>query len=48
MTPTMVALPGSIESAGVMDDKEIPDPEVPPKATRRRFARGYKARIVAE
>ncbi len=48
MTTTMVVLHGSIESAGVMDDKEIPDPEVPPKATRRRFAPEYKARILAE
>ena len=48
MTPTMVALYGQFESAGVMDDTEIPDPEVPPKATRRRFAPEYKARILAE
>ena len=44
----MVALHGSIESAGVMDDGETPDLEVSPRATRRRFAAGYKARILAE
>lgn len=44
----MVALHGQFESAGVMDDKEIPDLEVPAKASRRRFAPEYKARILAE
>jgi len=44
----MVALNGSIESAGVMDDNEVPEIEVPPKATRRRFPAEYKARILAE
>ena len=35
--------------AEVMDiDDDHPDPEVPPKATRRRFAPEYKARILAE
>jgi transposase-like protein len=35
--------------AGVMDDEtDHPDPEVPPKATRRRFPDEYKARILAE
>lgn len=48
MTTTMVALHCQFESAGGMDDTEIPDPEVPPKATRRRFAPEYKARILAE
>jgi transposase-like protein len=48
MTTTMVALHGSIESAGVMQDKQVPDTEVPPKATRRRFPAEYKARILAE
>ena len=32
-----------------MDDEiGFPDPEVPPRATRRRFAPEYKARILAE
>ena len=31
-----------------MTDDEAPDPEVPPKATRRRFPAEYKARILAE
>ena len=44
----MVALNEPIVSAGVMDDKEIPVTEVPPKATRRRFPPEYKARILAE
>ena len=44
----MVALHGSIESAGVMDDCETPDLEVSPRASRRRFAAEYKARILAE
>lgn len=48
MTTTMVALHGSIESADRMDDNEIPDSEVPPKATRRKFPADYKARILAE
>ena len=39
----MVALHGSIESAGVMDDGETPDLEVSPRASRRRFAAEYKA-----
>lgn len=35
--------------AGAMDDDtDHPDPEVPPKATRRRFPAEYKARILAE
>ncbi len=45
---TMVALNGSIESAGVMTDDEVPEIEVAPKATRRRFPAEYKARILAE
>ena len=44
----MVALHGSIESAGVMDDCGTPDLEVSPRATRRRFAAECKARILAE
>ena len=44
----MVALNGSIGSAGVMADDEVPGIEVPPKATRRRFPAEYKARILAE
>jgi transposase-like protein len=48
MTLTMVALHGSIESTGVMNENDVPDPEVPPKATRRRFPAEYKARILAE
>ena len=48
MITTMVALNGPTWSAGVMDEHEIPDSEVPPKATRRRFAAEYKARILAE
>ena len=40
---------GSAVHAVVMDDDiDHPDPEVPPKATRRRFAPEYKARILAE
>jgi transposase-like protein len=31
-----------------MDDYEIPDSEVAPKATRRKFPAEYKARILAE
>jgi transposase-like protein len=31
-----------------MQDKQVPDTEVPPKATRRRFPAEYKARILAE
>ena len=45
---TMVALNGSIESAGAMTDDEMPEIEVPAKATRRRFPAEYKARILAE
>ena len=45
---TMVALNGSIESAGAMTDDETPEIEVPAKATRRRFPAEYKARILAE
>ena len=48
----MVAIPESMVSAvhaGVMDDDtDHPDPEVPPRATRRRFPAEYKARILAE
>ncbi len=44
----MVALHGSIESAGVMDDGGTPDLEVSPRASRRRFAAAYKARILVE
>ena len=44
----MVALNGSMESAGVMDDNEVPEIEVAAKATRRRFPAEYKARILAE
>ena len=48
----MVAIHESIGSAvhaGVVDDDtDHPDPEVPPKATRRRFPAEYKARILAE
>lgn len=44
----MVALDGQVESAGVMDDNEVPEVEVPAKATRRRFSAEYKARILAE
>ena len=44
----MVGLHGSIGSAGVMDDGETPDLEVSPRASRRRFAAEYKARILAE
>ena len=40
---------GSAVHAVVMDDDtDHPDPEVPPKATRRRFPAEYKARILAE
>ena len=40
---------GSAVHAGAMDDDtDHLDPEVPPKATRRRFAPEYKARILAE
>lgn len=48
MTVTMVALNGQVDSAGVMDDNEVPEIEVPAKATRRRFPAEYKARILAE
>jgi transposase-like protein len=48
MTLTMVALHGSIESTGVMNKNDVPDPEVLSKATRRRFPAEYKARILAE
>jgi len=48
MTTSMVALNGQSESAGVMDDNEVPEIEVPAKATRRRFPAEYKARILAE
>ena len=44
----MVALNGQFESAGVMNNDEIPETEVPAKATRRRFPAEYKARILAE
>ena len=44
----MVALNGSMESAGVMDDNEVPEIEVAAKATRRRFPAEYRARILAE
>lgn len=44
----MVALHGSMGSAGAMTDEETPEIEVPAKATRRRFPAGYKARILAE
>jgi len=44
----MVALNGSMGSAGVMADDEMSEIEVPPKATRRRFSAEYKARILAE
>ena len=44
----MVALNGSIGSAGAMTDDEAPGIEVPPKATRRQFPAEYKARILAE
>ena len=44
----MVALNGSIESAGAMTDDEAPEIEVPPKATRRQFPAESKARILAE
>lgn len=48
----MVAMHDMLKSpvhAGGMDDDDVhPDPEVPPRATRRRFAPEYKARILAE
>lgn len=44
----MVALNGSIGSAGAMTDDETPEIEVSAKATRRQFPAGYKARILAE
>ena len=44
----MVALNGSMGSAGVMADDEMSEIEVPPKVTRRRFSAEYKARILAE
>jgi transposase-like protein len=44
----MVVLNGSMESAGVMDNNEVPEIEVAAKATRRRFPAEYKARILAE
>lgn len=44
----MVALNGSIESAGVMADDEEPEIEVSARATRRQFPADYKARILAE
>ena len=44
----MVALNGRVESGGVMDDSEVPEIEVPARATRRRFSAEYKARILAE
>jgi len=45
----MVAIAESVVHAGVMDDDtDHPDPEVPERATRRRFAPEYKARILAE
>ena len=48
MTTKMVALNGQVESAGVMNDDEVPEIEVPARATRRRFSAEYKARILAE
>jgi transposase len=48
----MVAIDDTLTSlvhAGGMDDEgDRPDPEVPPKATRRRFPAEYKARILSE
>jgi len=48
----MVAIDDTLTSlvhAGGMDDEtDRLDPEVPPKATRRRFPAEYKARILAE
>lgn len=48
----MVTIHDSMESAvhagGMDDETDHPDIEVPEKATRRRFAPDYKARIVAE
>lgn len=41
-------LRSSVHAEGMDDDDVRPDPEVPPKATRRRFAPEYKARILAE
>ena len=41
-------LVSSVHAGGMDDDVDRPDPEVPPKATRRRFAPEYKARILAE
>ena len=37
-----------VHAGGMDDDVVLPDSEVPPKATRRRFAPEYKARILAE
>ena len=41
-------LVGSVHAGGMDDDIEFPDPQVPPRATRRRFPAEYKARILAE
>ena len=38
----------AVHAGGMDDDVVPPDPEVAPKATRRRFAPEYKARILAE
>ena len=41
-------LVSSVNDGGINRDVEHPDPEVPPRATRRRFPAEYKARILAE
>ena len=41
-------LKSSVHAGGMDDEIDHPDPEVPERATRRRFAPEYKARILAE
>ena len=41
-------LVSSVHDGGMNRDVEHPDPEVPPRATRRRFPAEYKAKILAE
>ena len=41
-------LAASVHAGGMDDEIEHPDPEVLPRATRRRFPAEYKARILAE
>jgi len=48
MTAIHDALVSPVHAGGMDDEIEHPDPEVPPRATRRRFPAEYKARILAE